>query len=216
MNTLKLSQSTPNLHKQTSSTRLTMKENNRNHSHLEKMIEGWEEEYHHMDHPIKTTFLKHIFPNRPSFPVSIPKMPCFPIIRTYRNRPTPRTLSTPRILTQHPIYYFAEGDLFIVTQQTQFRIHSYFLVRESIHFRQLLNPFLHHSSTAPGISASHPLILTDVTSTNFAIFLWVFYTPYFGYYQHSIHNWLIIHTYAVQWGIPTVQQLAISHIFKPR
>ena len=135
-------------------------------------------------------------------------MPCFHPIRQNRKQ------STFQILTRHPTYYLPEGDLFIIVQQTQFRIHSYFLLRESIHFQRLLNPFSYSISTAPGISAARPLILTDITSRNLAIFLWVFYTPRFGHYQHSLHNWLIIHTYAIQWGFPTIQLLAERHIIK--
>jgi len=135
-------------------------------------------------------------------------MPCFHTSRRNRKRPTVQ------ILTRHPIYHFPDGDLFIIVQQTQFRIHSHLLLRESIHFQQLLNPFSHSLPTAPGISAARPLILTDTTSRDFAIFLWVFYTPRFGRYQHSLHNWLIIHTYAIQWGFPTIQQLAERHIVK--
>ena len=135
-------------------------------------------------------------------------MPCFYIAKRNRKR------HTIQILTRHPIYYFPEGDLFIIVQQTQFRIHSYFLLRESTHFQQLLNPFSSFLPTTPGISAARPLILNDTSSRNFAIFLWVFYTPHFGRYQHSLHNWLIIHTYAIRWEFPIIQQLAEQHIIK--
>jgi hypothetical protein len=54
MPSMRLSKSTPNLRKQPSSfLRLTAEENDRNYIRLEKMIEGWEQEYYFMDHPIK-------------------------------------------------------------------------------------------------------------------------------------------------------------------
>lgn len=117
-----------------------------------------------------------------------------------------------RIITRHPTYYLPGGDLFIQIQRVLFRIHSYFLLRESTHFQRLLTPSPHEPPRTIGTSISHPLILTDVLPSNFAIFLWVFYNPHFGQYDTSLHHWVIIHTYALTWNFPEVRTLAERYL----
>jgi hypothetical protein len=59
-----------------------------------------------------------------------------------------------------------------------FRIHSYFLTRESAFFRDLL---LHTSTFGDEIKPSSddcPFYLEDCSADEFTIFCWVFYNPY--------------------------------------
>ena len=119
---------------------------------------------------------------------------------------------TSRVITRHSTYYLTGGDLFIQVQRIIFRIHSHFLFRESHHFQRLLASSPHDPPSNIGKSNTRPLILTDITPTNFAIFLWVFYNPRFGQYDTSTHNWVIIHTYALTWDFPEVRHLAERYL----
>ena len=59
-----------------------------------------------------------------------------------------------------------------------FRVHRYFLERESAYFRLRLEKSSHPQRDPPGSSEANPLVLDDATSEAFARFLWVFYNPY--------------------------------------
>src|SRR5271163_2811255 len=74
---------------------------------------------------------------------------------------------TSRIVTRHPTYYLPGGDLFITVQRVLFRIHGYFLLRESSHFLRLLTSSPHDPPVTTGTSATRPLILTDIIPSNF-------------------------------------------------
>jgi len=119
---------------------------------------------------------------------------------------------TSRIVTRHPTYYLPGGDLFITVQRVLFRIHGYFLLRESNHFLRLLTSSPHDPPVTTGTSATRPLILTDIIPSNFAIFLWVFYNPHFGQYETTHQNWIIIHKYSLRWNFPEVRRLAEHHL----
>ena len=120
-----------------------------------------------------------------------------------------------RIVTRHPTYYLFGADLFIRIQRVIFCVHSYFLLRESVHFQRLLTPSPHDPPRTLGTSLARPLVLTDTTPSHFAIFLWVFYNPHFGQYNTSQTNWTIVRSLAIQWQFLEVLQLADQHLPPP-
>src|SRR5271168_2246258 len=117
-----------------------------------------------------------------------------------------------RIIARHPTYYLPGADLFVVVQRVLFRIHSYFLLRESTHFQRLLSTSPHDLPNIIGTSPTLPLILTDISPRNFAILLWVFYNPQFGRYITTLQDWTIIHNYSIAWNFPEVRFLAERHL----
>src|SRR5271154_2839053 len=66
--------------------------------------------------------------------------------------------------------------------------------------------------TVRNTSPIQPLILTDISPRNFAIFLWVFYNPQFGRYIMTLQDWTIIHNYSIAWNFPEVRHLAERHL----
>ena len=90
----------------------------------------------------------------------------------------------------HIEYYLPGGDLFILVDNTLFRIHSYFFRRESQNWRNLLG------TTTTGRTADAPLILNNefplrplATPSLFANFRWVFYNPRYSIYEASSATW---------------------------
>src|SRR5271163_5265941 len=71
---------------------------------------------------------------------------------------------TSRVITPHSTYYLTGGDLFIQVQRILFRIHSYFLFRESHHFQRLLAPSPHDPPSNIGKSITCPLVLMSEKS----------------------------------------------------
>jgi len=58
-----------------------------------------------------------------------------------------------------------------------FRIHKYFLTRESKHFRSMLVAAI-PCRDPPGSSETNPVVIEDATSEAFANLLWIFYNKY--------------------------------------
>ena len=113
----------------------------------------------------------------------------------------------------HIEYYLPGGDLFILVDNTLFRVHSYFFRRESQNWRNLLG------TTTTGRTADAPLILNDefplrppATPSLFANFLWVFYNPRYSIYEASSATWRQIQLYAIHWRMDQIQDLAYRHL----
>ena len=58
-----------------------------------------------------------------------------------------------------------------------FRIHRYFLTRESAYFRAKLPHPPSPGDSSKGSSDDNPLVLEDTLKVDFERFLWVFYNP---------------------------------------
>lgn len=106
-----------------------------------------------------------------------------------------------KALERHEEYYIPSGDVVflvsklicspvcivgvpirLMTLQVEnilFRIHRYFLLRDSPVFRDMLSlpAPLDSGLEQEGTSDQHPILLPQVTSEDFAHFLWVFYNP---------------------------------------
>jgi len=97
-----------------------------------------------------------------------------------------------------------------------FRVHRYFLQRESAFFRLRLDPSTSTSSgqEPPGSSEANPLVLEDATSDAFACFLWVFYNPKYSIYNATPEQWSLILDLAKKWGFKDVELLCIRELEK--
>lgn len=62
-------------------------------------------------------------------------------------------------------------------EDTLFRIHRYFLTRDSAHFRNELPSPPSPGDLSKGSSDNSPLVLNDVLKVDFERLLWVFYNP---------------------------------------
>ena len=122
---------------------------------------------------------------------------------------TTRPNSPIPIIHNHIDYYLPGGDLFIRVHNTLFRVHSYFFVRESEAWRNLIG------STTKGKTANDPIVIHDdicllprITPADFANLLWVFYNPRYIHYDATEETWLKIQQIAVQWMMNGVLNLA--------
>ncbi|KAH9975675.1 hypothetical protein BGW80DRAFT_58668 [Lactifluus volemus] len=123
---------------------------------------------------------------------------------------TPSTSTGP--LKRHRNYFIHKADLTIRVENDIFKIHRYFLTRESAHFRLLLSAPTLLGQEPPGSSESNPLVLNDVTSEAFASFLWTFYNPKYSLYEATSDEWCSILELARKWGFRDVEQLCIREL----
>jgi hypothetical protein len=112
---------------------------------------------------------------------------------------------------RHDVYYIPSGDLSFLVERVLFKVHRYFFERESLFFRDKLNP------TAPGSSVNGDsdgtaIIMDDVKSADFARFLWVFYNPKFSIYNATWDDWVAILGLAHKWDFPLVKELCVREL----
>ncbi|KAI0279106.1 hypothetical protein BGY98DRAFT_1149108 [Russula aff. rugulosa BPL654] len=72
----------------------------------------------------------------------------------------------------HSQYYITGADLIISVEDTLFRIHRYFLTRDSAYFRNKLPP-PSPGDSSNGSSDNNPLVLENVLKVDFERFLWL-------------------------------------------
>ncbi|KAN0130695.1 hypothetical protein V8E53_011370 [Lactarius tabidus] len=114
---------------------------------------------------------------------------------------------------RHPLYFFPDGDTTIKVEDSVFRIHRYFLIRESKYFRSTLVTTI-PCKDPPGSSETNPFVLKDATSEAFADLLWVFYNPEYSVYSATLERWKRILTLAQLWGFFQVQRLCVRELEK--
>jgi len=93
-----------------------------------------------------------------------------------------------------------------------FRVHRFFLERESAYFRLKLDNSTRPDRDPPGSSESNPLVLDEATSDAFACFLWVFYNPKYSVYNAKPGQWSLILDLAKKWGFKQVEHLCIREL----
>jgi len=113
---------------------------------------------------------------------------------------------------RHKSYFIHEADVTIRVENYIFRIHKYFLLRESAYFRLRLSSPSLPGQDPPGSSESNPLVLDDATSDAFACFLWVFYNPKYSVYKATAEQWCLILDLSQKWGFKDVEMLCIREL----
>lgn len=124
--------------------------------------------------------------------------------------PAPST--TGQRLPWHGEYYIHGGDVVFRVENTLFRVHRYFFVRESPWFRERLPYPSPPGETAKGSSDNLPYVLEGISKTEFERFLWVFYNPQYSLYDATIDEWTSILKLAHTWGFIEVKELAIRGV----
>ncbi|KAF8271073.1 hypothetical protein EI94DRAFT_1698379 [Lactarius quietus] len=136
--------------------------------------------------------------------------------------------SNKQAIIRHPRYFLPDGDVIIKVEDTMFRVHKYFLTRESKMFRSMF----HGVTTVPcrdppGSSETNPVVLKAtntqqttykpnvlVTSEGFSDLLWVFYNPEYSVYTATIDKWQRILDLAQLWDFIQVERLCVRELEK--
>ncbi|KAF8172811.1 hypothetical protein K438DRAFT_1981295 [Mycena galopus ATCC 62051] len=114
---------------------------------------------------------------------------------------------------QNEKYYLDGGDLHIIADDQEFRVHRYFFERDSARFRTLL------ASPSPGQprqGSSHltAVKLQGVTVKDFETFLLVFYNPTYSLYDTTVSEWGCILHLGHEWQFAEVVKLAVRELEK--
>ncbi|KAG1814689.1 uncharacterized protein BJ212DRAFT_1361422 [Suillus subaureus] len=107
----------------------------------------------------------------------------------------------------HPEYYLKDGDITFHVQGTLFCVHRHFFERESQFFAK-------EFAKAPkeGTSDSTAFRLDRVNATDFANFLWVWYSPSYRRESKPKDHWLTILELSTIWQFPEMKKLAVDEL----
>ncbi|TFK50195.1 hypothetical protein OE88DRAFT_332780 [Heliocybe sulcata] len=112
------------------------------------------------------------------------------------------------IATEHDRYFFADGTVTFMVEETLFRVHRFFFERDSALFRDQL--FMH-----PQEHLGQPVVeLKDCTVLDFERFLGVLYPNDFD--QHmatTLEEWTSILALATRWSFESIRRLAVGKVF---
>ncbi|KAJ7718600.1 hypothetical protein DFH07DRAFT_860139 [Mycena maculata] len=113
----------------------------------------------------------------------------------------------------HKDYWLSGGDLHLIVEDREFRVHRYFFERDSAKFRALLAA---PSPGKPQQGSSHltAIKLHNVTATDFETFLWVFYNPTYSLYNATVADWSCILHLGNEWQFAEVEKLAVRELEK--
>ncbi|EPS96611.1 hypothetical protein FOMPIDRAFT_1099659, partial [Fomitopsis schrenkii] len=110
---------------------------------------------------------------------------------------------------RHERFYFDDGNVIFLVEDTLFNVHRYFLKRESPVFRDMFA--LTPDADAPeGSSDEHPIVLEGTKSLDFACLLACLYP--LSVIQHDdmpAEHWSLALDFAVKWQFHDIRDLAV-------
>jgi hypothetical protein len=118
----------------------------------------------------------------------------------------------PHGIVRHGEYYIHGGDVILRVEGYLFRVHRFFLTRDSAFFRDKLPHPPPPGDFTKGSSDSNPIILEDASRVDFERLLWVFYNPKYSIYEANLEEWTSILKLAHQWEFTEVKALALREL----
>ncbi|KAF7970474.1 hypothetical protein HWV62_23889 [Athelia sp. TMB] len=123
-------------------------------------------------------------------------------------------LETPTVQThglefteqKHSRYYFKDGNLIFLIEEKLYNVHRYFFERDSSYFRSILEG-------SQGTDANNPLVLPDVSCSDFDEFLAILYPENFRRpTEKTTPQWTSILHLAAKWEFESIKLLAIDNL----
>ena len=139
----------------------------------------------------------------PNLPFSISTMPLY---------------SSPEPIIDSDQYYLPGGDLYILVQNTMFRIHRYFFMRNSALFRAQIEHCKAYidDPTQTGTTHSDAIMFFNnfyTTPCTFTCFLSIIYNPTYSLYdRYTQQDWNDILVIATTWGFREIARIALNNI----
>ncbi|KAF7981392.1 hypothetical protein HWV62_33887 [Athelia sp. TMB] len=107
---------------------------------------------------------------------------------------------------KHSRYYFRDGNLIFLIEGKLYNVHRYFFERDSSYFRSILEG-------SQGTDANNPLVLPDVSCSDFDEFLAILYPENFRRpTEKTTPQWTSILHLAAKWEFESIKLLAIDNL----
>ncbi|RPD57425.1 hypothetical protein L226DRAFT_554217 [Lentinus tigrinus ALCF2SS1-7] len=115
----------------------------------------------------------------------------------------------------HPDYYFEDGNLIILVENTLFRVFRSTFTRHSAVFRDLFNLPRPVGGSAEGLDDDNPLHFSGISAVDFERLLWILYPTSSNYGEWKARNldeWTSILSLATRWEFNDIRTLAIRQL----
>ncbi|KAI0644967.1 hypothetical protein C8Q79DRAFT_912026 [Trametes meyenii] len=135
--------------------------------------------------------------------------------------PTPLRYATsetegevPPFPVPHPDFYFEDGNLVILVENTLFKVFRSTFTRHSSVFKDLFSlPTCPNGMPAEGHDDDNPLHFSGISATDFERLLWVLYPPsYAAHKPKTVDEWRSILSLATRWEFASIRTLAIHEL----
>ena len=126
--------------------------------------------------------------------------------------------SSPEPIVNSDHYYLPGGDLYILIQDTMFRIHHYFFMHDSALFQARIEHCKAYidDPTQTGTTRSDTIMFFNnfyTTPRTFTCFLSIIYNPRYSLYDgYTQQDWNDILVIATAWGFREIACIALQHI----
>ncbi|KZP17544.1 hypothetical protein FIBSPDRAFT_830314 [Athelia psychrophila] len=108
--------------------------------------------------------------------------------------------------TRHSQYYFKDGNVVLLIEEVLYNVHRYFFERDSAQFRSILE-------TVQGVDEKNPIVLPDVSCSDFDEFLAILYpTDFHRPTDKTTAQWTSVLHLAAKWGFESIRLLAIDKL----
>ncbi|KAH9888394.1 hypothetical protein C8Q73DRAFT_655580 [Cubamyces lactineus] len=134
--------------------------------------------------------------------------------RQHASIPSESQREMPPFPIPHPDYYFEDGNLTILVENTLFRLFRSTFTRHSSVFKDLFSlPTSQNGMPVEGCDDDNPLQFSGISATDFERLLWVLYPPsYETPKAQAVDEWRSILSLATRWEFTDVRALAIRSL----
>ncbi|KAI9064781.1 hypothetical protein FKP32DRAFT_1675319 [Trametes sanguinea] len=127
---------------------------------------------------------------------------------------SPTEGEVPPFPVPHADYYFEDGNLVVLVENTLFRLFRSTFVRHSAVFKDLFSlPTGHSGAPVEGNDDDNPLHFSGISAVDFERLLWVLYpSSYSSHKAKTLDEWRSILGLATRWEFNDVRELAIREL----
>jgi hypothetical protein len=112
----------------------------------------------------------------------------------------------------HNPYYFDDSQIVLKVEEKIYKIHRYFLIRESEFFEDLFSLPQGDSETVEGRDDEHPICVPDTPIKEFDNLLRFFYFGMHDDYKLTVADWIAMLSISTRLNFPKVRERAIKEL----
>ncbi|KAH9077851.1 hypothetical protein EDB83DRAFT_1525388 [Lactarius deliciosus] len=109
-------------------------------------------------------------------------------------------------------FYFNDSQVVLKVEQQIYKVHRYFLVRESEFFQDLFSLPQGESTSAEGVDDEHPIYVPGTPINEFENLLRFFYFGMHDDYKPTVPDWISMLSISTRLNFPKVRERAIKEI----
>ncbi|KAJ7180579.1 hypothetical protein C8R46DRAFT_1318570 [Mycena filopes] len=115
---------------------------------------------------------------------------------------------------EHPSFFFPDGTVVFLVENTLYRVHRYFFERDSAVFAAMFTLPSAVGQRPEGEVVENPVVLEGVSTDDFDCFLSILYPSDFTVRDvRSAAQWTSVLSLASRWDFTSLRELAIQHLF---